>query len=363
MSKQLIGAVVGLRMGKNHAAAMAKNEDIELKAVCDLSEEAAEAVLSSVREDGAEPRVYADYSLMLKEVKPDVLAVATPNRLHAAMAMEAAESGVRAICCEKPIAVDLGEARKMVRACREAGIFLIVNHQRRLGSDFQWMRERIESGSIGEVYLIRGNCAGDMLSDGTHLIDSALFLSGDIDWSWAFASYHREDSGGDESSGGGYHATGGWRFGHPIENGMFTVAELVNGVKIELLTGDLRDPKRPYHDIEVLGTNGGLWRSGDKLDENLFQRASGGNWEPVTAVDRTTSKATIPESYRRMVKLLSEGGTDDSHPLGADYSMRGFELLMGAYESARTNSVIKPPVTQDRYPLAVAIGLGEEDAS
>jgi predicted dehydrogenase len=194
-----------------------------------------------------------------------------------------------------------------------------------------------------------------MLSDGTHLIDSALFLAGDPEWAWVFAAYHRDDSGGNADSGGGYHASGGWRFGHPIETGMMTVVHLENGPRIELLTGDLRLPGRPYHDIEVIGSEGSLWRSGDQAEPNVFRRNGAGAWAPVTSIP-TAHRQTIPESYRRLVRLLRDDRPDSEHPLGTPYAMRGFELLMGAYESGRTGTVIRRPVTQGRYPLAVALG-------
>jgi hypothetical protein len=43
--------------------------------------------------------------------------------------------------------------------------------------------------------------------------------------------------------------------------------------------------------------------------------------------------------------------------MGAPYTMRGFELLMGSYESARTRTVVTRPVAQEKYPLAVELGL------
>jgi predicted dehydrogenase len=359
MGEPLKGVVVGLRMGKNHALAMAGIDGVRLAAVCDVKDDARAYVIEAVMQSPASPDAYSDYSAMLDEVKPEIVAIATPNRLHSQMAIEASEKGVAAICCEKPIAVDLGEARQMVDTCRRNRTLLIVNHQRRLGPDFGWIKQQIDVGAIGDVYLVRGNCAGDMLSDGTHLIDSTLFLTGDVDWKWVFAAHHREDTGGDVDSGGGYNVAGGWRFGHPVENGMFTLVELSNGIKVEMLTGDLRDPKRPYHDVEIIGTKGSFWRSGDRGGENLFHREPGGAWAPVASVDSAAPTDLIAESYRRLVLLLQDGRPDSDHPLGADFSMRGFELLMGAYESARTRSVITPPVSQDRYPLAVALGLEE----
>jgi UDP-N-acetyl-2-amino-2-deoxyglucuronate dehydrogenase len=377
MSDKLKGVVVGLKMGRNHVNAMAVNPDVDLTAVCDLDEEKANEIADGVVESAGDtnpnrPKIYTDYSKMLAEEKPDIVGVATPNRLHAAMTIEAAKAGTKAICCEKPIAVDLDEAREMVMACRENGTKLIVNHQRRLGPDFTWMREQIENGAIGDVYLIRGTCAGDLLSDGTHLIDSTLFVAGDIDWAWVFASYYRADyeaqaeagregavkgDGLTPDTGGGFHKIGGWRFGHPVEDGAFAVIELVNGVRVELLTGDLRVPGRPYHDVEVIGSAGALWRSGDKEEMNLFKRGTSGEWEAMKELPHQPSSDKITLSYARLVELVQQDKPDSEHPLGTPYTMRGFELLMGIYESARTREVIKPPVSQGKYPLAVELGL------
>ena len=124
-----------------------------------------------------------------------------------------------------------------------------------------------------------------------------------------------------------------------------------------LLTGDLRVPGRPYHDIEVIGTKGSLWRAGDKDEANLFRRNNALEWEPVRDFPRQPSANRIALSYDRFVKLLTAGGDDSEHPLGTPYTMRGFELLMAIYESARTRTVISPPVSQERYPLAVELGL------
>jgi hypothetical protein len=58
-----------------------------------------------------------------------------------------------------------------------------------------------------------------------------------------------------------------------------------------------------------------------------------------------------------MIGLVRNGKSDTDHPMGAPYAMRGFELLMGAYESARIRNIVRRPVTQEKYPLAVELGL------
>lgn len=359
----LNAAVVGLRMGANHARALAANPRTNLTALCDLDAELSRKAARECAEaaNGPEPALYNDFAGMLREARPDILGIATPNRFHCEMTLAAVDAGVRAIYCEKPIAVDLGEARRMEHACREAGVPLIINHQRRTGPDFEWIRAQIEAGVIGEPYLVRGTCAGDLLSDGTHLIDSVLYLTSDVEWKWVFASHHRspgddDNHARDGTSGGGFHAKAGWRFGHPIEEGMMMLFELETGLRVELLTGDLRQPGRPYHDIEIIGPQGSLWRSGDKADHNVFQR-SGSGWEKVTAVEPIPTYGLIGEAYDRTVDLVLSGKPDNDHPMGVPYTMRGFELLMGAYESARTREVIRRPVTQEKYPLALELGL------
>lgn len=357
MGGRLTAAVVGLHMGRAHLRAMLDHPDVEVVALCDLDDATRAKAGDEARAAGAEPVLYGDWAAMLAEARPELVAIATPNRLHARMTCEAVAAGAKAICCEKPMAIDLAEARRMVDTCRAAGVPLVINHQRRVGSDLRWMRQQIADGALGEVSLVRGTCAGDMLSDGTHLIDSALYLAGDADWEWVFAGWHRDEDGGNAATGGGFDLVGGWRFGHPVEHGLFAVCQVAGGPRIELLTGDLRVPGRPYHDLEIIGSRGSLWRAGDQLGANLFARGADGSWVAVPDPTAAGALPAIPESYRLLVDIVRAGGDDSTHPMGAANALRGFELLIGALESGRIGQVVRRPVTQDRYPLAVALGI------
>jgi len=352
---RLRGVVVGCRMGRGHARAMTAVEDYELVAVCDLIEKAARAAA-----EGTAAAVYTDYATMLAETKPDVVAVATPNDLHADFTAQAVEAGARGVYCEKPMATCMAEARGMVDVCREKGVALAVNHQRRTSVPYVTMRRLIEDGAIGDLYLIRGACAGDILSDGTHTVDSLLHLAGDAEVKWVLGQVFRDPPDPAEPKGSGYHASGGWRFGHPIESGGMTTFEFATGVRAEMLTGAARFPNRPYQDIEAFGTKGRLWRSGDAAEPALLicdEQAGGWREAPLDGTPAEQDKSGVmARSFAAFARMIREGAY---HPLCAENALRGFEVVMASYESARLRKRIELPLEQDEFPLQLMVDAGE----
>lgn len=366
-------------MGRGQATLLTTIDEFELTAVCDTLEANAK---KAADETGA--KMYTDYDAMLAAQKPDVVAICTPNASHAPQTIAAAKAGVKGVYCEKPMAVEMAEARAMVAACEKAGVALVVNHQRRLGSDLTHARAIIESGAIGEVKLIRANNAGDVLSDGTHAIDSVLWLAGDVDAKWVFGQVHREvdenmrAQAAEQSRKTGFGVEAGYRFGHPVENGGMGVVMLQNDLRLEFFCGDLRDGYRAYQDYEVFGTNGRLWRTGDGARPNLYiQDAEGGEW--IAGIDEQWQyrplhkpgsrgtwrpvelpkypyKNSIEDGYRRLARQIRHG---DAHPMNGRVALRGFEIVMAIYESSRLRSRVSMPLTQDRFPLQLMVDKGD----
>ena len=140
--------------------------------------------------------LYSDYREMLEQENLDILCIATWTSLHANMTLEAVKAGVKGIFCEKPIAINLLQARKMVRACNKDNIPLLINHERRWDANYQQARKLILSGKIGEIKTIVGNTlswkparaqvsdqgGGPLFHDGTHLVDLLLFFGGPVSW-------------------------------------------------------------------------------------------------------------------------------------------------------------------------------------
>ena len=348
----LRAAVVGCRgIGRMHAAAIHDSREMTLVAACDVAGEHAREM--AAKHPGI--AAFTDLGQMLREVEPDIVAVCTPTDSHAALTLQAIEAGVKGVCCEKPMATSMADGRAMVEACGRKGAQLIVNHQRRTYPPFIKMGEMISGGAIGDVHLLRGTCAGDVLSDGTHLVDSILWLAGDQDAKWVFGAVYRPPPDPAAPRGMGYDASGGWRYGHPIETGAFGTWEFKNGLRAEILCGDLRFPGRGYHDIEAIGAKGRLWRAGDQADPAVLIQAAGSDgWQPVPV---PASDGVIAANYDLLARNMRAG--DGDHPLSGRKALRGFEIVMAVYESARLRARIELPLNQDRFPLELMIAEGK----
>jgi len=141
-------------------------------------------------------RLYTDYREMLSREDLDIVCVATWTELHCEMVLAAARAGVRGIFCEKPIALNLADARKMVQACQRKKIPLVINHERRWDPYHQQVRKMIQAGKIGELKTVVGNAlswkpskltvkkhgGGGLFHDGTHLTDLLIYFGGPVDW-------------------------------------------------------------------------------------------------------------------------------------------------------------------------------------
>jgi len=348
--KPFRSAIVGCRMGGGHAQVMAGIEDYQMVAICDLNEELAKE--TAAKYPGS--KAYKDLTTMLEAEQLDVVAVATPNDSHARLTIQVAEAGVKGICCEKPMSVSLGEAKAMVAACKKNGVSLIVNHQRRMSGPMVRMRELIAEGALGDVYLIRATNAGDVLSDGTHAVDSVRWLAGDQDVKWVLAQVYRNEPPAGEPKAPGYHTSGGYRYGHMVETGAMAVFEFASGLRAEVLTGEMRFPGRQYQDYEVIGTKGRLWRQGDRGEPPVqMQDEQGGGWRTMPLPESYKARRDMVESYRAFVGMMRDGSP---HPLSGDSALKDQEIVMAIYESARTHARIDLPLKQDAFPLVLMVG-------
>ncbi len=192
MAKILRCGVVGLgRIAWSfHLPQICRQEGFELAAVVDPSEER----LREAGEVFGVKNFFTDMSQMLESVNPDLVVIASPTIFHAAQAVEALRHGSH-VFCDKPLALNGWEAADMYCAAQKYRRKLMTYQPHRINSESCTARLIMESGKLGDVYLIErhisnfarrndwqafvGNGGGMLLNYGSHYIDQLLYLLND----------------------------------------------------------------------------------------------------------------------------------------------------------------------------------------
>ena len=145
------------RAGMIHARSYAGSvKNAELIALCDPMDENLDAVQQELKEIR---RIYHDYREALKNPEIDAVIVVTPTQFHHDIVIAAAEAG-KHVFCEKPMANTAEECDEMIKACADHHVKLQLGFMRRFDKSFSRGKELIESGSIGEVSMIKSNTYG-----------------------------------------------------------------------------------------------------------------------------------------------------------------------------------------------------------
>ncbi len=152
--KKTRAAIIGCGFIANgkHLPSMARLEDVEVVAFCDLIVEKAQA--SAAKYGASDALVCVDYRDILKREDIDVVHVCTPNSSHAEITIAALKAG-KHVMCEKPMAKTAAEAKAMLDASRETGKKLTIGYQNRFREDSLFMKSLCDSGDLGEVYFAK----------------------------------------------------------------------------------------------------------------------------------------------------------------------------------------------------------------
>ena len=135
-----------------HAAACRDLEGADLVAVCDVKQAAADALA-----DRFEVRArYSDVTSLLAQETADVAVIATWGAYHAEVAEQVCRSGrVRAILCEKPLAMDARQAEDIFRVAAESNVLLAEAFRLRSQPIHHRAIELMRAGRIGDVRHVR----------------------------------------------------------------------------------------------------------------------------------------------------------------------------------------------------------------
>jgi predicted dehydrogenase len=216
--KKIQFAVAGCgHIGKRHAEMILRDEGAQLVALCDILPR------EEVNVEACDVPFFSGLDAMLAASLPiDVVCICTPNGLHAPMAIRALEAGCHVVI-EKPMALARADAEEVVYTAlkRRKQAFCVM--QNRYSPPSAWIKEMVESGRLGDIYMVQLNCywnrderyykpggwhgdagldGGTLFTQFSHFIDVMYWLFGDIqDIQARFADFNHtsltdfEDSG------------------------------------------------------------------------------------------------------------------------------------------------------------------------
>jgi oxidoreductase GFO/IDH/MOCA family len=143
-------ALIGCgRISPNHLAA-AKANRLEIVAICDLKPENMEDKKRKF-ELGDTIKQYTDYEEMLQKEKPELVAIATESGKHAEIALRCMDFGCNLII-EKPIALSIEDADKIIEKSNRLNLKVCANHQNRFNKSIQKIREALEKNRFGKMF-------------------------------------------------------------------------------------------------------------------------------------------------------------------------------------------------------------------
>ncbi len=342
-TKYRVGIIGCGGIGGNYVTAFQQlGGRVEVIAACDILEEKVSVFVERFKI----PSAYTDMQQMLSKEGLDIVGVTTHNREHVEPTIAAAQAGVRAILCEKPMALDMRDADRVIEACERSGTKLAIDHTMRFEPNWRRVKELVNDGVIGELLHIEVQNYGDtstLLHNGTHSCDAIRWFGGDPEWVIAtvdrsdererIMSFFRLNSGVTALFMTGGH----WNY---RLDGCFSL-EGSEG-KIEI---------RPYRGWQPLIR---LW----KRDRGLGAFREGDEIEAIGSEIIGDSTGNPPsEGAWEMVVCLDE----DRESISNGYDGRAaLEMCLAAYESERLGRVkIRFPLTQKASPLELMLKSGQ----
>jgi predicted dehydrogenase len=342
------GIIGGGMIGPYHAEAIRMIPEARLVAVATSTEGTARHFAEKVQA----PFWYADYRELLKRDDIQIVNVCTPPYLHEEMVLAAAEFG-KHVLVEKPIAINLHQADRMIIACQRAGVKLGVIFQYRFSEAAQAVKRAIDDGHLGKLFLgdvyvkwfrderyyqsasWRGRWlqegGGALINQTIHAVDLLQWFMGPVDWVRGLCQTVR----------------------HRIEVEDLGVAVLRfrNGSMGVVEGSTAIYPGFPQK-IELHGEKGSVVLEGDQIalwklqDFPLPEHLSSAAEKVDTSASPTAGFS--PEYHRRQIRDFLEAIRENRSPLvDGEEGRKSLEIVRGIYLSSRTGESVHFPVQEE----------------
>jgi predicted dehydrogenase len=243
MSKQLSKQSIGVGVagtgfiGPAHVEGLRRN-GIQVLGLAEQSREKAE---QKATEMGI-PRIFDSLEAMLADPEIDIVHLATPNLLHYPHAKAALLAG-KHVVCEKPLAMSAAQSAELVKLAAERKLVNAVNFNIRMYPMVQQARSLVQSGEIGDLFILQGS----------YLQDWLLFPT---DWNWRL----------EPDLGGTLRAVG------DIGSHWLDLMTFITGLRVEEVYADFKTfhktRKKPAKPVETF--TGKLLQPSDYIDQPIY---------------------------------------------------------------------------------------------
>jgi len=323
-----------------------ENAKCELVAICEADEE----VLSRTAEKYAVKHAFGDYHELLESGVVEAVSVCVPTRLHPQVVIEAARNGVH-VLCEKPLAPNLEEADRMLKAASNSGIKLSVGYNLRFLPNHVKVKEYIENSRIGKPIFAKAQLIatgpyevsetsiaheaekrmGCLFDLGAHLADLMIWMFGKPSYVSAYLSAHAPEVRVDDSALVSLNFESGligeisvaWApiFNYSAIEGSRQIQ--VTGTK-GILESDIFGPSFQFYSTDSLSC---------KIKGKI--KLTPGKFDPKIPFQALSS------SYKREIDYFLESvARNKTLPITGEEARESLRLILAAYDSYRTKSVV-----------------------
>lgn len=329
------------RISTNHFNSIELHQsEMELVAVCDSDRTILERTTASYGVPG-----YVGFEEMLREARPDLVALCTPSGVHPEQAIIAATQRIN-VMTEKPMATRWKDGVRMVKACDENKVRLFVVKQNRRNTTLQLLKRAITEKRFGRIHLVHLNVfwsrpqsyydqaawrgtwefdGGAFMNQASHYVDLLDWLIGPVDKVQAMMSTSRDIE---------------------VEDTGVLNVKWRNGALGSMSVTMLAYPKNLEGSITILGERGSVRIGGVAVNDiQLWQFDEPRDYdnELEAANYQTTSVYGFghPLYYKNVIDVLR--GVAEPETDGRE-GLKSLEILIAAYLSARDGRTVSLPL-------------------
>lgn len=337
------------RISLSHMNALMENKDeIELVCLVDINIENAKALLvkSKIGDIFKEINIYKTHQEMIEKENLDLVAITTESGSHASIVIDCLNKGINVIV-EKPMALSIEDADKMIEAAELNGVKLCVSHQNRFNKSIQKLRKALEKDRFGKlshgVANIRwnrdenyykqadwrgtwGHDGGALMNQCIHNIDLLIWMmNSEVDQIFAYTKNFNHPYIEGEDLGLGLIK---------FKNGSFGIIEGTVNVY----------PQNLEETLCIFGKTGTV-----KIGGNSVNKVEVWNFEGSDEDDNSDGEEEPPniygfghiELYKDMVRAIR----DDREPLvNGKEGKKALEVILSIYKSSLTGEPVNLPL-------------------